>query len=448
MQEAREHFIKGAAKNGVEKKVAEKTFDLIEHFAGYGFNKSHSTAYAMISYRTAYLKANFPVEFMTALLTSEKENMDKTVEYIAEADRMVIEILPPDVQESLLKFTAIDPSEKRGVIRFGLSAVKNVGEGAIEAMIEARSKIPGGFGTLFEFFKHIDTRLANKKVIESLIKCGAFDRFGHRRAALFSVADKLLEAASNFHKDRQDGQYSFFDSQENGAGGAFEASAFVDIPDIPEWPEGQLLAHEKEMLGFYITKHPLARLEKVLREFSTCSTKGLAGKRDGDEIAIGGILTKVRFTVTRRTQEKMAIATLEDLEGSVEVLFFPSSYQKAARFVKKDAFIHIRGRLNLREETPKIIADDAGNLEEVPYKLSKSVLVSMSDSNAQKETFENLKKVLSHYHGSVPVYISFPSKDNGRVEMLIGKQFFVSPSSELIQEVETLTGAGSVLLRR
>ncbi|MCX5716302.1 MAG: DNA polymerase III subunit alpha [Candidatus Omnitrophica bacterium] len=447
MQDAREHFINGAAKNGVEKKIAEKTFDLIEHFAGYGFNKSHSTAYAMISYRTAYLKANFPVEFMTALLTSEKDNMDKIVEYISEAEKMGIDILPPDIQESFSKFTVIDASDKKGVIRFGLSAVKNVGQGTIDSIIEARQKDTGGFKSLFDFFKHIDTRLANKKVIESLIKCGAFDRFGNKRAALFSVADKLLEAASNFHKDRQGGQYSFFDTPADESEGTFKASMFVDVPDIPEWPEGQLLAHEKEMLGFYITKHPLARLEKVLKEFSTCATKNLVNKRDGDEVAIGGILTKVKFTVTRRTGEKMAITTLEDLEGTVEVLFFPSTYQKIARFVKKDAFVYIKGRINLREDSPKIIADDASDLEEVPYKLSKSILVSINNGSAQKETFESLKKILGHYRGSIPVYISFPSVNNGKVEMLIGKQFCINPSLELIQEVETLTGTGSVFLR-
>ncbi len=444
MQEAREHFIKGAVKNGVDKKIAEKVFNLIEYFSGYGFNKSHSTAYARISYQTAYLKAAYPVEFMTALLTSEKDNMDKIVEYIDEANRMKIKILPPDTQESFSKFTVIDASAQKGVIRFGLSAVKNVGQTAIDSIIEARKKSEG-FKDLFEFFRNIDTRVVNKKVIESLIKCGAFDRFGYKRSALFTIVDKLLTAASNFHKDRQGGQYSFFDVQ--GDTNAFRQSLFIDIPNIPEWPENQLLAFEKEMLGFYITKHPLVNFEGLLKKLSNCPTKKLSSRKDGEEISIGGILSKVKFTTTKRTGEKMAIATLEDLDGTVEVLFFPSCYQKAANHIKKDKFIYIRGRLSLREEEPKIIANDAVDLEDAPYKLSKAMKVSINNSSSpQTETFEALKKILSQYQGTIPVYIAFALKDNEKVEMLIGKNLHIKPSSELVKEVEDLVGKGSVTL--
>ncbi|MCM8782103.1 MAG: DNA polymerase III subunit alpha, partial [Candidatus Omnitrophica bacterium] len=343
MEEARDHFISGAVKNGIDKKIAEKIFNLIEYFSGYGFNKSHSAAYAKISYQTAFLKANYPVEFMAALLTSEKDNMDKIVEYKNEAERMGIKILPPDIEESFAKFTVIDASAQNGIIRFGLSAVKNVGHAAIDSIIGARQKAKR-FKDLFEFFKNIDTRLVNRKVVESLIKCGAFDRFGFKRSALFSIVDKLLNAASDFHKDKQGGQYSFFDSQDSA--NAFKGASFVEIPNIPEWPENQLLAYEKEMLGFYITKHPLTNYTALLKRISSATTKKLSEKKDGDEIAIGGILSKVRFTITKRTAEKMAIATLEDLDGAVEVLFFPSCYQKAAMHIKKDRFVYIKGRLN------------------------------------------------------------------------------------------------------
>jgi DNA polymerase III subunit alpha len=444
MQEAKEHFIKGAVKNGVEKRIAEKVFNLIEYFSGYGFNKSHSTAYAMISYRTAYLKANFPVEFMTALLTSEKDNMDKIVEYIDEADRIGIDILPPDVQESYSKFTVIDASSQKGIVRFGLSAVKNVGQGAIDTIIVAREKA-GGFKDLFEFFKNIDTRLANKKVIESLVKCGSFDRFSHKRSALFSVIDKLLGAASDFQKDRQGGQYSFFDTP--GETNTFNTSLFVDIPDIPEWPENQLLTFEKEMLGFYVTRHPLTRYKGLLDKLSTCTTSRLSTRRDGEEISIGGILSKVKSTITKRTGEKMAIATLEDLDGTVEVLFFPSSYQKMAGYIKKDTFVYLKGRVSLREEEPKIIANDISDLEEAFGKFSKSMTVLMHNSSAQKESFEQLKVILGKYQGEVPVYITFGTRDNGKVEMRIGKDLYVRPSLELVKEVEGLFGEGSVFVK-
>lgn len=444
MQEAREHFINGAAKNDVDKKIAEKVFNLIEYFSGYGFNKSHSTAYARISYQTAYLKSNYPTEFMTALLSSEKDNMDKIVAYIDEANRMGIKILPPDVGESFAKFTVIDASPKNGAIRFGLSAVKNVGQAAIDSIIEARKKTQG-FKDLFEFFRNIGTRTTNKKVIESLIKCGAFDRFGYKRSALFSIVDKLLNAASNFHKDREGGQISFFDIQDSTK--AFKTSLFVEIPDIPEWPENQLLAYEKEMLGFYVTKHPLTNYEGLLKKLSSCPTQKLAGRRDGDEIAIGGILSKVKFTVTKRTGEKMAIATLEDLEGTVEILFFPSCYQKSAMYIKKDRFVYLKGRLNLREEEPKIIANDVVDLEEAPYKLSKLMTVAINDSVAQKETFESLKRILRQYQGAIPVYIAFTTKENKRIQMFIGKELNIAPSLELVKEVEGLIGEGSVTLK-
>lgn len=444
MQEAREHFIKGAVKNGVEKRIADKVFNLIEYFSGYGFNKSHSTAYAMISYRTAYLKANFPVEFMTALLTSEKDNMDKIVQYIDEANRQGIKILPPDVGESYAKFTVMDASAQNGVIRFGLSAVKNVGQGAIDSIINARLK-QDSFKDLFDFFKNIDSRLVNKKVVESLIKCGAFDRFGFKRAALISVTDKLLEAASNFNRDKQGGQLSFFDAPDGKS--AFDKSLLVEIPDIPEWQENQLLAHEKEMLGFYVTKHPLTTYEGLFKQLATSSTGTLSGKKDGDEISMGGILTKVKFTVTKRTGEKMAIATLEDLDGTIEVLFFPSAYQKAAKYVKKDSFVYLKGRLSLREEEPKVIANEATGLDEAPYKFSKAVVVSINNGTAQKKIFEDLKKVLGQFHGDVPLYINFDTKDNGKVQMRIGKEFYIRPSAEFVKEVENLVGEGSVAIK-
>lgn len=446
MDRVKDDFIKGAVKNGVDKRIAEKVFNLIEYFSGYGFNKSHSTAYAMISYRTAYLKSNFPVEFMTALLTSEKDNMDKVVEYVDEADRMGINVLPPDIEESFAKFTVIDAAAGKGIIRFGLSAVKNVGKGAIDSVVEARKKSVN-FKDIFEFFKHIDTRLTNKKVIESLIKCGAFDRFGYKRSALFSVVDKFLNAASNFQRDRQDGQYSFFDIQ--GQTDAFKSSLFVDIPDIPEWPENQLLTHEKEMLGFYVTKHPLTRYKGLLDRISTCSTGKLVHRKDGEKISIGGILSKVKLTVTKRANEKMAITTLEDLDGTVEVLFFPSSYQKAAGYIKKDGFIYIKGRLSLREEEPKIIANEVSDLEDAFSKFSKSITVVMHNHGGalQKENFEELKKILGHYQGDVPVYIAFTTKSNEKVQMRIGKELYVKPSLDLMNEVEGLFGAGSVLVK-
>ncbi|MBI4974920.1 MAG: DNA polymerase III alpha subunit, partial [Candidatus Omnitrophica bacterium] len=293
----------------------ENTYDIemeeIPNFIADGIivHNSHSAAYALISYRTAYLKANYPVQFMAALLTSEKDNLDKIAAYINEAVRMGIKILPPDINESYANFTVVSDS-----IRFGLVAVKNVGQGAIESIIETRQK-EGRFKTIYDFTERVDPRLVNRKVIESLIKCGALDSLGLYRSQASALIDKALEVADSIHKDKLNGQLSFFDKFEDEEN--FKKT-FQDIPNIPEWPEHQLLAYEKEMLGFYITKHPLARFEKILRTYSTCRTTDLGNLRDGDEVLIGGIISKVKFTTTRKTNEKMAIITLEDLDSVVE----------------------------------------------------------------------------------------------------------------------------------
>ncbi|MFH1848467.1 MAG: LAGLIDADG family homing endonuclease, partial [Candidatus Omnitrophota bacterium] len=428
----------------------EPTYDLevkdTHNFIANGIivHNSHSTAYAMISYRTAYLKANYPVEFMTALLTSEKDNMDKIVDYISQSNKMGIKILPPDIKESFAKFTVVRPKDSEPAIRFGLSAVKNVGQGAIDSIIEARKVF--GFNSLQDFCQHIDSRLVNRKVIESLIKCGAFDSFGYRRSQLMSIVDKVLDVASDMQKDRARGQYSFFDDFSNGEAG-FGANLLSDVPDIQEWPEHQLLAYEKEMLGFYLTKHPLTRYERLLRTFCGCSTKTTSKFRDGQEIAMGGIFTKVKNTVTKRTGEKMAIATLEDLDGTIEVLVFPSSYQKVGGFVKVDNFVYIKGRLSLREESPKLIAGDIMSLDEAQYKCARVVNILVKNNGQDKNTFDSLKRILSRNRGQVPVCLTFKKEGDSHVDMLIGRDYYVHPSERLSREVEELLGQNTICLR-
>lgn len=432
MVEMRKHFVEGARmKNGIDKRSADKIFDQIEYFAGYGFNKSHSAAYAMISYRTAYLKANFPVEFMTALLTSEKDNLDKIAMYINEALRMGIKIQPPDINESFANFTVIEDS-----IRFGLLAVKNVGEGAIDSIIDERSK-SGKFKSLYDFTEKIDSRLVNRKVIESLIKCGALDSLGIFRSQLSAMIDKALEVAGGIQKDRIKGQLSFFEKFEDEEN--FKKT-YQDIPNIPEWPENQLLAYEKEMIGFYITKHPLARFEKMLRTYSTCSTTDLRARSDGDEVLLGGIISKAKYTVTRKTNEKMAIISLEDLDGTVEVLVFPSAFSKAAGLVKQDAIVFVKGRLSLREEEPKIIANEIAALDSVKMKYTKALVIELVTAGLETTALEKLKRVLSRYPGQVPIYLNFKKPDGYRTMVSIGKTFGVEPHEGLVRDIEKIFG--------
>ncbi len=438
MMSARKDFIDGCVNNKIDERIADRIFSLIEYFSGYGFNRSHSAAYAMISYRTAYLKANYPVEYMTALLTSEKDNTDKLVVYIDEASRMSIKILPPDINQCFAKFTIVPQG-----IRFGLAAVKNVGQSAIDSIVMARKR-DGAFGSLYEFCEKIDSRLVNRKVIESLIKCGAFDSFGLRRSQLMAVLDQAMEVAGGIQKDRARGQMSFFDTFEHQE--SFK-DTFQEIPDIPEWPENQLLSYEKQLLGFYITKHPLARYEKLLNNFATCGTMDLANRRDGDEIFLGGIINKVKFTITKRTGDKMAIVKLEDLKGIVEVLVFPSTFQKAGGLIKDDAILFVKGRVSLREQDPKLLADDIIPLEDVKKRFTRAVTIDVMSAGAQKDTLNTIKGILADYKGPIPVYITIVTPDNKRIAIQASDDLRVRPDDTLIEELEKIAGEDAVALR-
>jgi len=439
MSEMRKDFVDGCIKKtSTDRKTADRIFDQIEYFAGYGFNKSHSAAYALISYRTAYLKSNFPVEFMTALLTSEKDNLDKIATYINESIRMGIKILPPDINESFANFTVIGDS-----IRFGLLAVKNVGQGAIDSIITVRQKA-SRFKSIYDFTERVDLRLVNRKVLESFIKCGALDSLGLFRSQLSAMIDKALDVAGGIQKDRVNGQLSFFDKFEDEEN--FKKT-FQDIPNIPEWPENQLLAYEKEMIGFYITKHPLAQFEKMLRVYSTCSTTDLRTRSDGDEVLLGGIISKAKFTTTRKTNEKMAIVTLEDLNGTVEVLVFPSTFAKSGSLVKPDAIVFVKGRVNLREEEPKIVANEIAALDSVRAKYTKAVVIDLLTAGLEATSLEKLKKVLSRYPGRIPVYLSFVKPDGKRTIMSASSTFFVEPHEGLVRDVEKIFGRDVVNFR-
>ncbi|MCK5451410.1 MAG: DNA polymerase III subunit alpha, partial [Candidatus Omnitrophica bacterium] len=435
MAKQRVVFTQGATQRGIATDLSESVFDLMEKFAGYGFNKSHSAAYAMISYRTAYLKANFPVEFMTALLTGEKNNSDKISDYINEAIQMGIDILPPDVNESFKDFTVVGNG-----IRFGISAVKNVGEGAAEAIIMFRQE-RGKFESIYDFAQKVDARTVNRKVVESLIKCGAFDSTKLFRSQGMAVLDKVLEMASKTSRDRNMGQLSFFDDEN--ADESFREN-FYNIPDIPEWAEYDLLAQEKEMLGFYITKHPLARFERLLNAYSTARISELAGMGDGQTVLIGGIINKVRVTVTRKKKEKMAIVSLGDLDNFIEVLVFPRAYRKSPELIKVDNLVYISGKLNLREEEPKIVAEDIIPLEKVKESFTKSVLIKMSTVVLEERTMIMVKDLIKKFKGKTPVFVDLTAPEGRKIRLSMDKDLLVHPSDELIDEMENIIGKGNI----
>ncbi len=435
MEKERKNFINGCIKDGIKESTASKIFDLIEYFSGYGFNKSHSTAYALISYRTAYLKANYPVEFMTALLTSERDNTDKIVEYVNESQRMGLIIQPPDINESEVLFKVED--EK--TIRFGLVAIKNVGRGAAESIVKARENLK--FKTLDELCQHIDLRLANRKVLESLIKCGALDCFGKSRAGMFASLDIILEGAQRSQKEKSSGQLSFFDQTQQVNG--FKKTE-NHLPAVTEWPEPQLLAFEKDMLGFYVSGHPLARYAKQLKRFVSCSTSNLHEHKDQDTVKMVGLIVKIKHTVTRAKQEKMAILKLEDLEGAVEILVFPRAFARISSYIQLNSIVHIRGILDIKEETPKIIAEDLFPFEEI-YKLITAMNINLS--GIKENIFESLKTLLSDYRGNIPVYLHLDTGPTGkqaparsRVQLVVGQGLYVSPNEKLIQDLDELLG--------
>jgi len=428
MEKERKNFLTGCIKNGIKESTASKIFDLIEYFSGYGFNRSHSAAYALISYRTAFLKANYPVEFMTALLTSERDNTDKIVEYVNEAQRMGLAVQPPDINESEVLFKVVD--EK--TIRFGLLAIKNVGKLAAESIVGVRTE--SRFTSLDDLCHRVDLRLVNRKVLESLIKCGALDCFVVGRARMFAGLDAILEGAQRVQKERSSGQLSFF-SQSS------EVNGFKDntnnLPEVKEWPEPQLLSFEKDMLGFYVSGHPLARYAKQLKRFVSCSTSNLHEHQDQDTIKIVGLIAKIKQTLTRAKQEKMAILKLEDLNGVVEALVFPRAYQKISRYIQPNTVVHIRGTLNLKEDTPKIIVEDLFPFEEI-YKLITAMNINLSA--IRENTFESLKALLAEYRGNIPIYLHLDTPAKSRVQLVVGQNLYVSPSEKLIEEIDNLLG--------
>jgi DNA polymerase-3 subunit alpha len=440
MEQLHGDFISGSVKGGISEKIAEDIFTLISHFTGYGFNKAHTTCYAAIAYQTAYLKANYPIEFLTALLTSEKDNADKIALYIEDAKSFGINILPPDVNESFAEFTVVKDNNS---IRFGLSAVKNVGEGAIDSIIKARIK-GGKFTSLYDFTSRIDTRLVNHRVIESLIKCGALSSFGLKRSQLMAILDKTLEAANKQHKDKASGQMSFLSNlgEDNG----FENS-FIQVPEIDEWPESQILLYEKQYLGFYITGHPLARHAKLLKFFSNLPVAQLKEGTDGQEISLAGVIAKIRKTVTKKKGERMAIVRLEDLTGQTDILVFPKAYAKSSEAITADAIVLVKGRLNLKEDTPKIIADEIIPIKEARQKYTSAIEVNLKTTGLEEETLKSLKEILAVHPGSVPVYLNFIEPDGRKQKMLINDDLKVKAEETLLDELEKILGQDAVTIQ-
>ncbi len=437
MEREKKSFIDGANKNRVNARTAEKIWNLIEYFSGYGFNKSHSTAYAFISYQTAYLKANYSTEFMAALLTSEKDNTDKIVRYIEECKRIGIKVLPPSVNESFSVFTCLEKD-----IRFGLTAVKNVGSSAVESIILAR-ELKGPFKSLYDFSERVDLRLCNRKVLESLIKCGAFDQFGLKRSQLSAIIDRVLDVGSKSQQDRQKGQLSLLDhfgqSSETG-------SEDTSVPNLEEWPENELLAYEREVIGFYVSAHPLTKYEKILNTYTGANTLSLAEMKDQEAVTIGGIMNSIKEVVTKKG-DRMAFVGLEDLNGRAEIVVFPEIFRSSINLLKKDALIFIRGKINMREDTPKVIAEEIIPLDQVEKRLTKVISIDLLTAGLGIETLKKIKDILSHHPGQTPVYINLKDPSGKRTVINSGEDYKVESGMPLFEELGQLLGQDVIKIR-
>ena len=443
MEAQRDRFVKGATERGVPRRKASKIFDLMEYFAGYGFNKSHSTAYALLAYQTAYLKANFPWYFMAALLTIESQNTDKLALYLSECRELGIPILPPDINTSAVAFTITHDG-----VRFGLGAVKNVGESAILSMLAVRDT-QRRITSLHTLCESIDLRLVNKRVLESLTKAGAFDGLvtGPKqpppvlRARLFAVIDRALEHGNRSQRDRDLGQSQLFgDPEVDGDSGG------IPLPEAPPWSDSQQLAYEKEALGLYLSGHPLDRFADDLRRVAAVTTIELANA-EGD-VLVGGIVSGCRPLKTRRGH-RMAVFTLDDPLGAVEVVVFPEPFEKHASLVENDTMVIVRGKLERDEETRRILASELLPIQALQETLVRQLDVRLTAPPHDRRTFERLAEVFARHRGDRPVTVELEvqRKDRAmRIRADLG-QVRIRPSAGLIEEVERLCGQGTVLLR-
>lgn len=446
----KKRFIEGCQGKGLNETQATEIFDLIERFAGYGFNKSHATRYSFIAYQTAWLKTYYPVEFMASLLTYEMGNIDKMVEYITECREMGIEVLPPDINESFVHFTVVynqQPHETsaKSVIRFGLAAVKGVGSKAVEQIIAARQRC-GLFKNLFHFCEHTDLRAVNKQVIESLIKAGAFDNLGGSRVQMMAVMEKAMQAGSSAQADMQKGQMSFF-----GAGGFGDDKTDPQrLPDVPPWPEAQMLMYEKEVLGFYVTSNPLSKHAEQIAAYSTVNTSQMDTKKEGQEVVIGGMIGKIRTMLTKngpKAGQKMAVFELEDLQGKCEVVLFPRIMEQFAAFLEADKIVFVRGKVDCRRETPNIICDELIELEQVMDKLAAQVWISLDSIEITEEKIGTIRSLCSANRGKSPLHLNIQTPGGYRIVAVGDRGLSVRPGVEFLRKMETVVGSGKIRLR-
>ena len=456
MATQREKFVTGGKANKIDGRKAERIWDLIEKFAGYGFNKSHAACYGVVAYQTAYLKANHPTEFMAALLTSEMERTDKIVQYVEETRAMGLRVEPPDVNVSRADFTVAGEA-----IHFGLAAIKNVGATAIESIVRTR-EADGRFAALDDFCARVDLRLVNRRVVECLIKAGAFDSLQSTRAGLLAALDQAMDSGQRQQRDREEGQVSLFDVL--GGGGAKPAVAPIAVARVPEWPQEEMLAYEREVLGFYLSGHPLEQYRDVARRIGALGAADLATRSTGARVLLLGQVSAFSESTTK-SGNRMAFATLELVDGSVPLTIFPEPYRSCAGALRHKGPVIVRGRADDSDKGRVVLAEEIKPLEEAMGNLAPAgngqgngtgtgtgpgaaahacrIRVSAA-ADALPDLLASVKAACREHEGRTPLFLHVLLPEQEVVLRI--KELAVDPASDLVTKVEGLLGPGSILV--
>lgn len=431
MAKHRERFISGAKENNINEKKAKEIFDLMEKFGGYGFNKSHSAAYALIAYQTAFLKAHFPVEFMASLLTSEMNSTDNIVKYMVECRNNGIIVRPPDINDSETVFAV-----RNKEIVFGLVAVKNVGEAAIDCIIEERQE--GRFDSIFNFCERVDLRKVNKRVIESLMKCGAFDSTGVYRSRMLAVLEEALEYGQRVQKERTDPQMGLFDIN-----GADQAINLPPLPEIDEWDEKQRLVFEKESLGFYMSGHPLDRYKDMVEKFANTNTALLKERSDGDVVRIGGVVVNVKIIKTKKG-DLMAFVALEDIQGTAEVVVFSSVYATSYNLLMDDNALFVQGRIQKDEHSIKLLADTIVPMEKAEETWTASIHLHLDVDRTDRGSFLKLNDIFKRHPGTCQGYVHLMDPEKSETIIALPDAIRLKAGAMLTREINHLLGYNAV----
>jgi DNA polymerase-3 subunit alpha len=448
--QGKKQFIEGAIERGMEKDRAERIFALIEHFGGYGFNKSHTTAYALVAFQTAWLKAHYPDEFMAALLSSEMDGAEREkyfVEHIEDCKRMGVEILPPNINEGESTFKVAAP----GKVHFGLAAIKGVGFKAVDAIVKARGE-RGPFASLDDFFERVNVKEVGQACVEVLVKAGAFDLFGARRSQLLHVLPRAAQAGQAKQEDRRRGQRGLFDNFDRPTSGGNGAtpSHGLNLPDIPELPDAERLAEEKKALGFYMSSHPLARHDAVLRAFRTHVVADLPNVAEKSEVTLGGIIASVQVRNVQKSRSgltRMAKLTFEDLSGSTPAMLWPEEFAKFEEKIRDDRVVFVKGTLDRRREPAELVITRIIPIDQAAAELSRGVVVTLRKGVHEVEQVERLHRLVRTRPGGLDLYLEFMGLNRVRRALYkAGSAMKLRHDDQLLSALEAAVGPGNVRL--